>query len=133
RCEKVVRASEQRFRDLVENANDILFTCDMLGNITSLNRAGERVTGYTADEALKMNIAQAVSPDDIAKVRHMLSRKRAGDVGTVYELELVTKSGGRAAVEISSRAILKDGEAVGVQGIARDITDRKRMEADLLA
>jgi two-component system cell cycle sensor histidine kinase/response regulator CckA len=133
RAEEVVRASEQRFRDLVENANDIIFTCDMLGNITSLNRAGERVTGYTADEALKMNIAQAVSPDDIAKVRHMLSRKRAADVATVYDLELITKSGGRAAVEISSRAILKDGEAVGVQGIARDITDRMRMEDDLRA
>jgi PAS domain S-box-containing protein len=131
RAEEVVRASEQRFRDLVENANDIIFTCDMLGNITSLNRAGERVTGYTAEEALKMNIAQAVSPDDIAKVRHMLSRKRAADVATVYDLELITKSGGRAAVEISSRAILKDGEAVGVQGIARDITDRQRMEDDL--
>ena len=133
RAEEVVRASEQRFRDLVENANDIIFTCDMLGNITSLNRAGERVTGYTAEEALKMNIAQAVSPDDIAKVRHMLSRKRAADVATVYDLELITKSGGRAAVEISSRAILKDGEAVGVQGIARDITDRQRMENDLRA
>ena len=131
RAEEVVRASEQRFRDLVENANDIIFTCDMLGNITSLNRAGERVTGYTAEEALKMNIAQAVSPDDIAKVRHMLSRKRAADVATVYDLELITKSGGRAAVEISSRAILKDGQAVGVQGIARDITDRQRMENDL--
>jgi len=133
RAEEVVRASEQRFRDLVENANDIIFTCDMLGNITSLNRAGERVTGYTAEEALKMNFAQAVSPDDIAKVRHMLSRKRAADVATVYDLELITKSGGRAAVEISSRAILKDGEAVGVQGIARDITDRQRMENDLRA
>jgi two-component system cell cycle sensor histidine kinase/response regulator CckA len=131
RAEEVVRASEQRFRDLVENANDIIFTCDMLGNITSLNRAGERVTGYTAEEALKMNFAQAVSPDDIAKVRHMLSRKRAADVATVYDLELITKSGGRAAVEISSRAILKDGQAVGVQGIARDITDRQRMENDL--
>ena len=131
RAEEVVRASEQRYRDLVENANDIIFTCDMLGNITSLNRAGERVTGYTAEEALKMNIAQAVSPDDIAKVRHMLSRKRVADVATVYDLELITKSGGRAAVEISSRAIVKDGEAIGVQGIARDITDRKRMEDDL--
>ena len=131
RAEEVVRASEQRFRDLVENANDIIFTCDMLGKITSLNRAGERVTGYTAEEALKMNFAQAVSPDDIAKVRHMLSRKRAADVATVYDLELITKSGGRAAVGISSRAILKDGQAVGVQGIARDITDRQRMENDL--
>ncbi|HSE31438.1 MAG TPA: PAS domain S-box protein [Pyrinomonadaceae bacterium] len=133
RAEEVVRASEQRYRDLVENANDIIFTCDMLGNITSLNRAGERVTGYTAEEALKMNIAQAVSPDDIAKVRHMLSRKRVADVATVYDLELITKSGGRAAVEVSSRAIVKDGEAVGVQGIARDITDRQRMEDDLRA
>jgi PAS domain S-box-containing protein len=131
RAEEILKASEQRYRDLVENANDIIFTCDMLGNITSLNRAGERVTGYTADEALKMNIAQAVSPDDIAKVRHMLSRKRVADVATVYDLELITKSGGRAAVEISSKAIVKDGEPIGVQGIARDITDRKRMEDDL--
>src|SRR6185503_16532060 len=57
-----------------------------------------------------------------------LSRKSGGDVETVYELEIVTKAGRRILVEISSRTLHEDGEPIGVQGSARDITARRRDE-----
>jgi PAS domain S-box-containing protein len=133
RAEAELRASEERFRDLIENAKDIIFTCDMSGNFTSLNRAGQELTGYSNEEALKMNFAEVVTPGHLDKTRQMLSRKAVADVATVYELEIITKSGGRAELEVSSRTILDEGKAVGVQGVARDITERKRMQDALRA
>jgi PAS domain S-box-containing protein len=133
RAEAELRASEERFRELIENANDIIFTCDISGNFTSLNRAGQELTGYSNEEALKMNFAEVVPPGHIEKTREMLSRKAVADVATIYELEIITKSGERAELEVSSRTILDDGKPVGVQGVARDITERKRMQGALRA
>src|SRR5438034_10530207 len=57
------KASEERFRDLVENARDIIFTTDPEGNITSLNHIGEELSGYALHEALAMNIVQFLEPE----------------------------------------------------------------------
>jgi PAS domain S-box-containing protein len=53
--------------NLFEYANDLIYTHDLQGNFTSLNRAGERITGYSRAEALKMNIAQVVAPAPSAR------------------------------------------------------------------
>src|SRR5207253_6962275 len=58
-----VRDSEERYRELFENANDIIYTHDLNGNFTSLNKSGEQVTGYTREEALKMNIGDVLTPE----------------------------------------------------------------------
>src|SRR5438552_3760957 len=58
---EALRASEERYRDLFENANDIVFTTDLNGRFTSMNRAGEHLTGYTNTEALELNIDAMVA------------------------------------------------------------------------
>ncbi|HMF55914.1 MAG TPA: PAS domain S-box protein, partial [Pyrinomonadaceae bacterium] len=131
RAEEALRESEERYRELFENANDIIYTHDLSGNFTSLNRTGERVTGYSREEAMRMNIAQVVSPDYLEQARQMIARKTSEDVSTVYELEIVAKNGSRVALEVSTRLIYRNGQPVGVQGIARDITERKRAEGAL--
>ena len=130
RSEQALRESEERFRELFENANDIIFTCDMSGNFTSLNRAGETLTGYSREEAVEMNFGQVVAPEYLALAQEMIERKTAEDVVTVYQLEIVTKAGSRAALEVSSRAIHRAGRTVCVQGVARDITERQRLEIE---
>ncbi len=126
--ERELRESEERYRDLVENALDIIYTQDLEGNYTSLNRAGEQITGYTREEALRMNVADVVAPECLDKARRMISAKLASDTETVYDLEIVTKDGRRVALEVNSRLIYQDGAPIGVQGIARDLTERKRLE-----
>lgn len=127
-AEEALRENEKRYRDLFENANDLIYTHDLQGRFTSLNKAGERITGYTRDEAVRMNIAQVVVPDQLEKARRMIARKTSEDVSTVYELDINAKDGHLVALEVSTRLIYRDGKPVGVQGIGRDVTERKRAE-----
>ncbi|MDT5122162.1 MAG: two-component system, cell cycle sensor histidine kinase and response regulator CckA [Acidobacteriota bacterium] len=129
RVEQEMRKSEERYRDLVENARDIIYTHDLKGNYTSINKAGEQITGYTREEALGLNLAQTVAPEYLEKARLMVSGKLNGDKETVYDLEIITKDGRKVAVEVNTRLVFQDDVAVGVQGIARDVTERKRAEA----
>jgi PAS domain S-box-containing protein len=127
-----VLESEERYRELFENANDIIYTIDLAGNFTSLNRTGERLTGYARAEALTMNITEVVAPDQIEIVHQNLARKlETNDVSSVYETEIITRSGRRLPLELSSRVIYREGKPIGVQGIARDITDRKQVQSAL--
>ncbi|HEV8370231.1 MAG TPA: PAS domain S-box protein [Pyrinomonadaceae bacterium] len=128
RAEKALRESEERFRTLFENAREAIFTCDLSGNFTSINQAGEALTGFSREETLESNFARVVAPECLPIAREMLSRKGSGDVATTYELELVTKQGRRILVEVSSRTLHEDGEPIGVQGSVRDITTQKRDE-----
>ncbi|MDX6446944.1 MAG: two-component system, cell cycle sensor histidine kinase and response regulator CckA [Blastocatellia bacterium] len=131
RAEEQLRESEERYRDTVENARDIIYTHDLRGNYTSVNKAGEQITGYTREEARTMNVSQTVAPEFLDKARQMLGRKLNENEETVYDLEIIAKDGRRIAVEVNTRLIYRDGVAVGVEGIARDITERKHLEAQL--
>ncbi|HKP73502.1 MAG TPA: PAS domain S-box protein, partial [Pyrinomonadaceae bacterium] len=132
RAERALREGEERYRELFENANDIVYTHDLAGNFTSLNKTGERVTGYTREEAAKLNMAEVVAPEYLARSREMLGRKEFVAEATVYELEIIAKDGRRVPLEVSTRLIYENGHPCGVQGIARDITERKHTEAKLL-
>jgi diguanylate cyclase (GGDEF)-like protein/PAS domain S-box-containing protein len=130
--EDAVVRSEQRYRDLFENANDLIYTHDMDGNFTSLNRAGEVITGYTREEALTMNIAEVVAPEFLDFARTMTSRKVESDRPTTYQLEIIAKGGNRVTLELSTRLMVSpNGLPQGVQGLARDITARRQAETEL--
>jgi diguanylate cyclase (GGDEF)-like protein/PAS domain S-box-containing protein len=128
--EESLRQSEMRYRDLFENANDIVYTHELEGRITSMNLAGLRATGYSLDEVLSMDIQQLVAPQDIDRAAQEFAAKMSDvDKTTSYEVEIVTKERRRVPVEVNTRLVLRDGRRVGVQGIARDITERKANEA----
>ena len=131
RAEASIRESEERYRELFENANDIIYTHDLQGNFTSLNRTGERITGYTREEAASMNVADVIAPEHLNLAREMIARKASEKVSTVYEIDIISKQGPRVRLEVSTRLILRDGKPVGVQGIARDLTERKHSEEAL--
>ncbi|HEX3282203.1 MAG TPA: PAS domain S-box protein [Pyrinomonadaceae bacterium] len=131
KAQNALQENEERYRELFENANDLIYTHDLSGNFTSLNRSGERLTGYSREEAMRMNIADVVAPDYLSVARHMMGQKTNNHGSTVYELEILTKAKRRLRLELSTRLIHRDGKAVGVQGIGRDLTERKRSEEAL--
>lgn len=130
---EALKRSEEEYRDLFENANDLIYTHDLEGNFTSLNRAGELITGYTREEALNTNISEIVAPEYLEGARTMTARKVEGEAPTTYELEIIAKDGTRVPLELSTRLIILDDKPVGVQGMGRDITDRKKAEEAIRA
>ena len=129
RAEQDLKLSEERYRELIENAHDIIYTHDLEGNYTSVNKAGEQIMGYTREESLKMNLTQTIAPEFVERARQMIRRKLDGENVTAYDLEVLAKNGRKIAVEVNTRIIHKNGVPVGVQGIARDVTERKQLEA----
>lgn len=129
--DQALKDSEERFRDLFENASDLVCTMDLEGNLTSVNKSGERLTGYTQSEAVKMNLAQMVTPEMFAVTKEMMGRKLEEDITTTYEVVIIRKDGGYVTLEISSRLLHQQGKETGIQAIGRDITQRKQVESEL--
>ena len=124
-----LKVSESRYRQLFENANDIIYVHDLKGNYISINQAAQKLFGYTLDEALKLNMTDITAPEHLDLVWEKLSEKTIGTAGqTVYEIDCITKGSERISLEVNSSVIMKDGEPIAVQGIARDITERRQAE-----
>ncbi|PYU89590.1 MAG: hypothetical protein DMG25_18645 [Acidobacteria bacterium] len=131
RAEQALQESEERYRELFENASDLIYIADLQGNIIDLNKAAERITGYCRAEALGMNLAHIIAPDQMGRTAEMLGHKLATSGQTTDEVDIVAKDGRRVALETSTRLIVSDGRPVAVQGMARDITERRRSENSL--
>src|SRR5690606_15044762 len=115
RAEEALRDSEARYRDLIENANDLIYTHDMNGYLTSLNRAGELVSGYSREELLKMHYTDIVAPEFLEAASNMAPRMSESDKPTMYEIEIIAKNGNRVTLEVSTRMMYADGVPIGVQ------------------
>ena len=131
KAQQALQENEERYRELFENANDVIYTHDLTGNFTSLNRTAELVTGYTREEAMQMNVSDVIAPEYLEIARQRTAEKADGRAPTVYELEIISKDKRRVRLEVSTRLVLRDGKPVAVQGIARDLTERKRSEEAL--
>jgi len=130
--EKALRDNEDRYRDLIENANDIIYTHDFDGNFTSANAAALRAFGYTIEELSHLNVAQVVDPEYLPLVQQKIKKKLKGTIRTgPYEFLARSKDGIPIWLEVSTRRVEKDGSPVEIQGIARDITERKNVEEQL--
>ena len=111
--------NEQRYLSLLHHTDDVIYTHDLNGNYTSANNAAERLTGYSFDEILGLNVKQVVAPECVALAKEMLDLKLDQQKATSSELEILAKFGERIAVSVSTHLIYSAGRPVGVQGIAR--------------
>jgi PAS domain S-box-containing protein len=130
RFEQALRDSEQRYRALFEDANDSVYVHDAAGRFLAINKAAERLLGFTGGEATAHTVTDVVAPESLPLARQMLARALREGATPVYELALLTRAARRVPVEVSSRLIVQEGRPVAVQSIARDITDRRRAEAE---
>lgn len=121
-----LRASEAKYRMLMELAADGIFTADAHGNYLEANRSGCDMFGYEADELRKLNIKDMISPDDLSARPIMYSVLETGE-RVVSERRIVRRDGSCIDVEISARK-LPDGR---LMSIVRDVTERKKAEKEL--
>ncbi len=130
KADESLKASEERYRDLFENANDTIYIHDLQGKFISVNQTGEKMFGYTREESLNLNIAQIVAPEELERAKSQIAAKVSGQKSSSYELACIRKDGQKVTFEVNSRVIFDQGQPVAVQGIARDISDRKKAEAE---
>ncbi len=121
---------EDRSRVLLENALDCIFTLDLEGRITSFNKKAEQVTGYSKKDVLGNSLGMFLPPEGIKDFFNKLHQAVSTGVVPKYELDVNTIYGKRN-FEMGLTAIKNRDRVMGVQGIARDITDRKRLEKEL--
>ncbi|MGH9344992.1 MAG: PAS domain S-box protein, partial [Terriglobia bacterium] len=124
-------ALEERYRDLFENAHDIVLTTDLNGQLTSLNKKTEEVSGYSRAEIIGRNLTQIADPASIESVSSAFHRLRDGSAVTSLEIGIIAKEGRLVSLEVSARLIYEKGQPTGIHAIARDMTEWRKTQADL--
>ena len=125
-------ALKERYEDLFENANDMVFTHDMSGNITSINKTGEEILGRPRDAILSRNLIEFVVEEQRVAAAQWLAQVTKNAELPPAEWDCLNSAGQRIRLEISTRVVGRAGKQVEVEGIARDITERKRLEREIL-
>jgi PAS domain S-box-containing protein len=132
RAEEELRRSEARYRDLFENAGDLIATADLSGRLTRANAAFCRALGYTEPELVGRAVAELVPEEWHAQLDDARAQKLERSSGTtVYEHELIGRGGERIPVEVSSRLIVAEGKPVEIEAVCRDLRERRRAERAL--
>ncbi len=114
RVNAILAAGQGRYRDLVENARDMIWTLDMAGNVTFLNSACEAITGYSKLEWLGKDLAGLIAP----QARH-------------FEIRIRAKDGRAIDLEVNTAILELEGKPAGILAIARDITERQQAQEAL--
>jgi PAS domain S-box-containing protein len=110
---------ERRHLALLENADEVVYTHDLEGNFTSMNRAGEQLLGYSQDEILKMNLFACFIPEHLELVRRMIGKTIDARTKTVEGVDLISKHGNQVPVQIATHLIQHQGTTLELQGVIR--------------
>ena len=130
RMEEALRESEERYRDLVENSQDVICTHDLKGNLLSVSGALVRFLGYSRETLLKMNLADLLVPEMRNRFGAYLAEIQSQ--GRSSGIMRVQTAGGETRFWEYNNTLRTEGVAVpNVRGMARDITERKRKEEAL--
>jgi len=128
-AEEALRGSEEKYRDLVENINEVLYSTDEDGVLTYISPVVESITGYSPAEIVGRSISEFIHPRDLRRMRKRFEGIFSGDLRP-NEYRVPTKRGEIRWIQTSSRPVMEGDRVVGVQGVLIDITERKRAEEE---
>jgi PAS domain S-box-containing protein len=123
---KIIKESEEKYRSLIEQASDAIYLVDRKGNFTEVNESMCKMTGYTKEELLQLNVEDIIDPDQL-KTDPVIHGYHLPGRSLIRERRLVRKDGTIFDVEIN----VKQFDDSKMLVIARDVTERKQMEAEL--
>ena len=123
RMERTLRESEERYRTLVENINELIFSLDTEGNITYISPVISRTTSYDREDLVGRNIREFIHPDDIHEFLSSFNRTISGET-VLCKIRVIDRDSSVRHVRISGRAITREGTVTGMTGVMTDITER---------
>jgi PAS domain S-box-containing protein len=130
---RAVERTERRYRDLVDNASDMIYRTDPYGRFTFVNPVATRILGFDEGELLSMKYFELMRPDWVPRAMNFYEKAAKTRESTYLEFPVRKKDGGEIWVGQHVRPIITAGRIEGFQGMARDITDRVNAQADLRA
>jgi len=139
KIEDELRKSEEKFRLLTENVNDVIWIRDLDLKVTYVSRAVEKIMGYTPEEEMTHTTDQIMTPESYQRISQMLAeamaREKAGEVVQepyIIDVEVICKDGSTRWLEVSMNWLRNaEGRAEGIIGISRDVSERKQVELEL--
>lgn len=132
RSEQALRRSEEKYRDLFENANDAIFVVDAEHRYKDVNKKGIELLGYSRHELLAMKITDLIPPEQLSRSEGEFIKLATSGSYEKFTGKIVRKNGTVLDVEVSSSAIIEKNAVIGSRDIMRDISERIRMEEELL-
>jgi PAS domain S-box-containing protein len=130
---KAVERTERRYRDLVDNASDMIYRTDPFGRFTFVNPVATRILGFDEGELLSMKYFELMRPDWVPRALGFYEKSSKTREGTYLEFPVRKKDGQEIWVGQHVRPIITADRVEGFQGMARDITDRVNAQAELRA
>lgn len=137
-AEEALRASEEKHRLLAANINDVIWTMDLEMNYTYISPVVTKMHGWEAEEIESLTLDQIIDTSSMEMVTnllmdHLAKGEKTGDynVTVMIELDLFRKDGTTFPAEVTVSFVLgDDGYPVGIMGVTRDITERKKTEKE---
>ena len=130
RMERILRASEEKYRSLVEGIDQVIFSLDLEGRFTYVSPVVGKMSGYTPEQIIGKPFARFVHPEDVALVSHNIEGRYKGGRGQ-NEYRVLDSDGSVLYVRTSSTPVIVDGAVTGITGIMTDVTEQRRLAAQL--
>jgi PAS domain S-box-containing protein len=129
-AEEALRESEEKYRTILHSIEDGYYEVDLAGNLTFFNDSLCRILGYSKEELIGVNNRQFMSEETAKQVYETFNRVyRTGKATKAVDWETIRKDGTEKYIETSVSLIRdSEGQPIGFQGVARDITERKKVE-----
>jgi PAS domain S-box-containing protein len=128
-----VREAERvDYRELVERVGDMIYAIDLAGRLTYMNSAGLRLLGYEREEIAGRHFRDLLTADGgRVALEHFQRGLRGSESTPFFEVQAVSKGGKRIDLEVRAGSLYRDGELIGRQGVGRDISELKRLQAEV--